>query len=215
MGATGTLSPQRMDRLAKLNPILAIGGYTLQELSARFGVSTKQISNDRIYIEQNWWPVEQSQKTKAIRRRREIELEQLKRFAIESYKRSRQDKEEITTSYDKRTCTECGGTGKLPKCRCLNCEGLGYVLDEKVTRKVSGQAGDASFLNSAINCVVQMIKLRGLQIEVVKKHVLNGAVGVEHTYVDPNRFRDVDPELVLEARGAIARIEHLSNGNGE
>ena len=209
LGRAGSLTQKRLDRLRKLNPILSTGGYILTELSARFGVSMVQIQQDRKYIERNWWREEENTKTKPMRRKREIELEYLKRLAIESYHISRQDKEEITTAYDKRKCVECEGTGRLPKCRCLNCEGLGYVLDERITRKVVGQAGDAAFLGKAIDCVKEMIQLRGLRIEVPKKLKMDADVGVQHTHtIDVERYKNVDPELLLQAMGAISQVEN-------
>jgi DnaJ-class molecular chaperone len=131
-------------------------------------------------------------------------------LALESYHRSRQDKEEITTRYDKTECDECGGTGKLPKCTCLNCDGLGYVNEEVIQRKVSGSPGDCSFLTEARNNTVEMAKLEGLYLkpEVTVQHVVSG--GVKHTVDLEERFKDVDPELIIRAKVALARLEEAA-----
>jgi len=205
--APGVISKDRYERLRALNPLFAQGGYTLAELSARFGVSMPVISEDRDYIMANWWRSEAYEETKDARLLRVKELEQIKRFALESYYRSRQDKEEVTTRYDKKECEECHGTGKLPKCRCLNCEGIGYVTEEIISRKVSGNPGDAAFLNTARGCLVDICRLEALfkEPEVKVQHVISG--GITHSHSLENKYRDVDPNLVMDAKRAMALLE--------
>lgn len=205
--APGTLTIERYARLTKLNPLLAQGGYTLSELADRFGVTVPTIGADRDYIVKNWWASERSEEVKELRLQRIKELEQIKRLAMESYHRSRQDSEKITTKYDKVQCEECNGTGKLPLCKCLNCDGTGYVNEEVVLREVKGQAGDSSFLGIAHKCVTEICKLEALYAspEVKVQHVVSGEV--RHTAALEEKYKNVDPELIMAAKVALARLE--------
>jgi len=202
----GSISLERFERLQKLNPILAQGGYTLVDLAARFGVTVTMIAADRDYIMDNWWREDECTSTKDKRLLRIKELEQIKRYALESYIRSRLDKEEVTTRYDKKPCEECNGTGRLPQCKCLNCDGIGYVCEEVISRKVSGNPGEAAFLSVAKNCVIEICKMEALykRPEVKVQHVISGNAQFKKV---SGIFDEVDPNLIIEAKAAIARIE--------
>lgn len=204
--APGTLSIERYARLTKLNSLLAQGGYSLTELANRFGVTVTTISVDRDYIIKNWWSSERSEEVRELRLQRIKELEQIKRLALESYHRSRQDAEKITTRYDKVQCDECNGTGKLPLCKCLNCDGTGYVNEETILREVKGQAGDSSFLAIAHRCVAEMAKMEALYAapEVKVQHVVSGEVRC--TSLD-DKYADADPEDLIAVKAAFARLE--------
>ena len=205
--APGTITLERYERLQRMNPLIAQGGYSNQELSARFGVSPEMIAIDKDYIIKNWWASERNEEVKLLRVQRIAELEQIKRLALESYHRSRQDKEEITTRYDNVLCEDCNGTGRLPQCKCLNCDGTGRVNEEVVTRKVSGQAGDSPFLEVARKCTVEIAKMEALyaQPEVKVQHVISGEASVVMTI--EQKYKEADPELIIQAKAALARLE--------
>jgi len=189
-----------------MNPLIAQGGYSLQELAARFGVTPAMIAIDKDYIIKHWWASERNEETKLLRVQRIAELEQIKRLALESYHRSRQDKEEIKTRYDNVLCEDCNGTGRLPQCKCLNCDGTGRVNEEVVTRKVSGSAGESSWLEVARKCTVEIAKMEALyaQPEVKVQHVISGEVS--HSLSLEERFKEADPELIIQAKAAMARL---------
>lgn len=205
--APNTLTLERYERLQRMNPLIAQGGYSLAELSARFGVTSAQIMQDKDYIINHWWKSERQEEVKLLRIQRITELEQIKRRALESYHRSRQDKEEVTTRYDNVLCEDCNGTGRLPQCKCLNCDGTGRVNEEVVTRKVSGQAGDSPFLEVARKCTVEIAKMEALyaQPEVKVQHVVSG--GAEITMTIEQKYKEADPELIIQAKAALARLE--------
>ncbi len=213
MTAPGCLSRERYIRLQKLNSLFASGSYTLTELATRFGVSVPVILGDRDYIYENWWKSEHREEVAEARFQRVKELEHIKKLALESYFRSRQDKEEVTTRYDKVECEECKGTGRLPKCKCIACEGLGYVIEEVVTRKIAGQAGDCAFLETARKVTLDICKLEALfkDPEVKVQHVVSA--NVRHSVQLEERFAGVDPELILQAKVALARLEQASKEN--
>lgn len=206
----GAISRERYVRLQQLNPLLASGSYTITELANRFGVNPGIIHADREYIYENWWKSEHREEVADARLQRVKELEHIKKLALESYHRSRQDKEEVTTRYDKTICDECQGTGKLPKCTCIACEGLGYVMEEVITRKIAGQAGDCSFLETARKVIIDICKLEALakDPEIKVQHVVSG--DVRHSVELEKRFTDVDPELIIQAKLALARLEQAS-----
>jgi DnaJ-class molecular chaperone len=206
----GAISRERYVRLQKLNPLLASGAYTLAELANRFGVNPGVIYADREYIYQNWWKSEHREEVAEARLQRIKELEHIRKLALESYHRSRQDKEEVTTRFDKKECDECGGSGKLPKCTCIACEGLGYVMEEVMTRKVQGQPGSCEFLEEARKITIDICKIEALfkDPEVKVQHVVSG--DVKHSVELEKRFTDVDPELIIQAKLALARLEQAS-----
>lgn len=205
--APGSISIERYARLCKLNPLFAQGGYSNSELADRFGVTPAVIALDRRYVMEHWWKSERQEEIRELRLQRIKELEQIKRLALESYHRSRQDAEKITTKYDKVQCEECNGTGKLPLCKCLNCDGTGYVNEEVVLREVKGQAGDSSFLGIAHKCVAEIAKMEALYAspEVKVQHVVSGEV--RHTAALEEKYKNVDPELIMAAKVALARLE--------
>lgn len=205
--APGTITLERYERLQRMNPLIAQGGYSLQELAARFGIAVPVAKADKDYIISHWWKSERQEEVKLLRIQRITELEQIKRLALESYHRSRQDKEEITTRYDNVLCEDCNGTGRLPQCKCLNCDGTGRVNEEVVTRKVSGQAGDSPFLEVARKCTVEIAKMEALyaQPEVKVQHVISGEASVVMTI--EQKYKEADPELIIQAKAALARLE--------
>ena len=208
------LTKERYERLNKLNVLLAQGGYSMPELARRFGVADPVIYADRTYIMENWWKDREEHDTTVMRLHRVKELEQLKRLALESYYRSREDKSETTTSYEKKTCEECDGTGRLPKCKCIACDGLGYAMEEKVITKVSGRAGSAEFLHEARACVQEIAKLEALYKipEQRNVHIFSGAVAHTHVQLE-KKYAGVDHELILRAKVAMALLEEAAERN--
>jgi len=110
-------------------------------------------------------------------------------------------------------CEECGGTGKLPKCKCIACEGLGFVNEEVISRKVQGQPGDAAFLNVAKEVVKEMCRLEALykQPDVKVQHVVSGELEYAHRF---DGYEGVDPEKLLAAKRALDELE-MTTVDGE
>lgn len=204
MSARGTISIEKYRRLHALNPIFATDNYVISELAARFGVTESTIIADRQYIMKKWWPREECQTTLSEREKQAETYKLLRAMAIESFKRSKQDKEEITTRFDDKVCEDCNGTGRLPQCKCLNCDGTGHVTEEVIVRKVTGQAGDASFLREARACTDSICRLLALDKPAEEKitHVVKGTLN--HKIED--KYADADPEAILEAKAALARL---------
>lgn len=205
--APGTITLERYQRLQRMNPLIAQGGYSLQELATRFGIAVPVAKADKDYIISHWWKSERQEEVKLLRIQRITELEQIKRLALESYHRSRQDREEVTTRYDDKLCEDCNGTGRLPQCKCLNCDGTGRINEEIVSRKVSGSAGEAAWLEVARKCTVEIAKMEALyaQPEVKVQHVISGEASVTMTI--EQRYKEADPELIIQAKAALARLE--------
>ena len=210
MPPRGTITGGRYRRLRALNPIIVTDNYVIEELAVRFGVSKDTIINDRVYIMSNWWRMEECEATREERLKQVEFLKMTRRLALESYHRSRQDKEEITTRYDDKLCEDCNGTGKLPLCKCLNCEGTGHVTEEVVQRKISGQAGDASFLAEARRCTEAICKLMGLNKPVEERHHYIVEGNVDHEFIVDEKYEHVDPLLIIEAKAAMARLEEAA-----
>ena len=88
------------------------------------------------------------------------------REATNAWERSKQNKEEIRTEYLKKECKECKGIGMKDGNEdieewCEKCNGEGWHMEEVITRKISGQAGDPAFLKERRECIKTKMYLLG------------------------------------------------------
>jgi hypothetical protein len=213
MAAAGIMKAERFRRLRILNPIFATDNYVLPELAARFGVSVQTILNDREYIQKKWWTKEENEATLGEREKQAQFYKMLRHELYESWKMSRKGKEKITSRFVDKECDECHGTGRLPQCKCLNCDGTGHVTEEIITREVDGSPGDVSYAREARACTDSICKLLGLNKPVVEK--IEHHVDHEHKVsLDlSEKYRNADPEAVLAAKAAIARLEESAKSS--
>jgi hypothetical protein len=206
-------------RRRKVERAILSSNATLQELAIRHGVTINTIHNDVKWIRSRW--KDEQGKNHEKRRALVKRLEFVFSKAMESYERSRQDEEEITTGYRKEDCTACRGRGRLRtpdrvEVECSACGGTGKQEIEIVSKKVRGQAGDASFLNTARTALMNIAKLEGL-LEPPKRitnkntqvNVLVGSVEEEE---GGNPFEGVPDNLLLEARDMFDRLQQAKHG---
>lgn len=201
------MTAERYRRLHALNQIFATDNYVLPELAARFGVSVQTIINDREYIQKNWWTREENETTLGEREKQAEFYKMLRRELYESWKMSKKGKEKITSRFVDKECEECHGTGKLPLCKCLNCDGTGHVTEEIITREVDGSPGDVSYAREARACTDSICKLLGLNKPVVEK--IQHHIDHEHKHIVKleTKYADADPEDILAAKAAFSRLE--------
>ena len=156
--------PQQIDRdrtLVRLEKLMLNGITNLTELAAAFGLSRPTLKTMVEEVERTW--LENERHDAVLEREfRCKQLEQLVQKALNSYERSRQDSEEI--SYTFAICGVCDGSGDIKKDGvtqdCVTCGGDGKIRVESV--KIKGQAGDASFLRVAKDCIVECARIKGL-----------------------------------------------------
>jgi hypothetical protein len=202
----GVITAERYRRLRILNPIFAADNYVLEELATRFGVGVDVIIRDREYIHTVWWAREACEETIGEREKQAQFYKMLRHDLYESWKMSKKGKEKITSRFVDKECDECHGTGRLPQCKCLNCDGTGHVTEEVITREVDGSPGDVNYAREARACTDSICKLLGLNRPVVEK--IEHHVDHEHKVsLDlSEKYRNADPEAVLAAKAAIARL---------
>jgi hypothetical protein len=80
------------------------------------------------------------------------------------------------------------------------------VTEEVITREVDGSPGDVNYAREARACTDSICKLLGLNRPVVEK--IEHHVDHEHKVsLDlSEKYRNADPEAVLAAKAAIARV---------
>jgi len=157
---TGHLTPlaiTRLKRIALMRKDMLNGLTNQAQLAIRHGVSISTTHKDvhTILREMNEESKELGKREFALSLHR---LEDNIKEASMAWERSKENKEEIRTEYQKRKCQDCQGTGiedgeEDGEEWCVRCEGKGEYIEEVVTTKVTGQAGDVSFLKERRECI--------------------------------------------------------------
>ena len=167
---TGNHTPQqiaKIQRRAKVRQDMLNGLTNQHALAVRHGVSQLTSHNDvkAILEEMNAEQKELGKQELVMTLHR---LEDNIREATNAWERSKQSKEEIRIEYHKRKCNDCNGTGMEDgddnsEHWCVVCNGDGYKVEEQVTKKVTGQAGDPRFLQERRECTKTKCYLLGLK----------------------------------------------------
>jgi len=144
-------------------------GVFQDDIAARMGVCEATITQDvkAIYAT---WAAEDSITTKERIARRVRQLELAAREALEGFHRSKNNVESLQTTYDRRECSACAGKKAVRGVACRTCDGTGIELVENITRKVTGQAGDAALLKVYLDSVKEAARLQGLYAFVKAKY---------------------------------------------
>jgi len=175
-------------------------------LAVRHGVNQQTISRD-IAIILGEMREEDKQMAKAELLVALNRVEDNYREASNAWQRSKKNKEEITTDYYKKTCKECKGTGMLEGDEesqewCPVCQGDGFILQEKVTRKTTGQAGDPTFLRERR----ELIKFRCFLLGIGAPKEPQEPIVQNNTIVNLNMSK-VSREKVVQALRAIDQLK--------
>jgi len=206
------------DRRRRVRDIILRGGaYTQGDIARRLGVSDKTISQDIRWIWKQW-EEEDAAWSKVAKQKRIRQLEISAQEAMDSFERSKENQEEVTTTYHPRTCKACKGSGMVEGTEkwCPECGGEGKVLSEVVTRKVKGSPGDVGYLRAFNEAVREMSRLEdhynyaGVgrpRNEVVEKHL--------HLHQHKLDLSGVSSEVLLEAKGAMERLREAAGANGK
>lgn len=150
---------KRVRRL-KVRDLLLQGCSSQSEMAARIGCSQATISKDIAAIFKEWLVEDvETSHAKAAYRVRQLELGASQSF--DAFQRSKQSVEQVTTEYEKVLCPSCAGKGRNGK-GCKTCDGTGAVVQENVTRRMTGQAGDPSHMSNYRAFIREMAKIEGL-----------------------------------------------------
>ncbi len=194
---------RRRKREQRVEDFILKGMTNQSQIAIAMGISQQAVSQYFESIRKKW--------NSDSRRSNEKLREYVWRFhyaayqAFLSYEKSRQDAEEIVTSYEQVVCKECKGSGmESEEVWCESCSGTGKKTVEHVTRKVRGQAGDSSFLRTFKECMVEAAKLEGLYPKTtVNVNKVQANVGVQIGLTDLSR---VPTERLLEIRKVVAKL---------
>jgi len=187
-----------------------LAGFTHYEsLAAKHNVSVPTIAK---YIKeiQNEMRARYADQLPAQKNMMEERLMETFSQAETSYLLSKQPVEEISTQYVRVKCRYCKGTGWEDADEdsgewCDACGGDGRVIEEQITRKVKGQAGDSSFLMVKLQAMREWNKLHGNYPEKKKD-----AASEQHLHLHQASQIDLSrasPESLLEALSAMNRVK--------
>lgn len=200
------------ERRQKVATMLLRGITNHSVMAAAVGVAPCTVWSDVKHIRQNWLRDDcRMAKYEAALRVKQLEYGALK--AMESYERSRQDSEEITTDYVPRKCIDCKGTGFIEGTTnwCLTCDSTGSVLVEHVVRKVKGQAGSAAHLAVYTKAISDIAKIKGCY--PLNNQVTDNSIGktvIQASMVD---YSKAPAELLLRAREACYLLTQSVGGS--
>lgn len=144
-------------QLIKFEKMILQGITSNTELSNAFGISVECVSKWRNEVRRR--RLGSHQELEDNRQERIAALNLIKHKAMTAYDRSCQDAEEYFTTY--KDCSVCKGSGKAKEDKdCDKCQGYGTV--EVTNHKITGQAGDVSYLQLAKEIEIEIAKLQGL-----------------------------------------------------
>jgi predicted transcriptional regulator len=173
-------------RRKKLRKMLLTARMNQTDMARILGVTQATISQDIKFIF-NEWLAEDIQETRAEIAFRIRQLDLAAKQAYAAFQRSKRDAEQINTEYERRPC-RCKGRQRLGKKPCKLCGGTGERIVENVSKRVHGQAGDATLLRVYLDTIREANRIKGLytaerrEEKRVHMHL--------HTNVDMDRLTD-------------------------
>ena len=175
------------ERRLKIRKLMLSGITNVRDLAIRFGVSQTQIIQDMKWVRKQW-AIEDARLFRNDSDRRLMRIQMLMDVitkAADSFERSKQNAEKVTTHTKKAVCSECRGQGKVKSkgsskaVKCTECKGAGNIDITVETREIKGQAGDSSFLKVVRDCITEINKMEGLQ---VVNHKVQGSIEHDHQH---------------------------------
>lgn len=154
------------DRRQKVRGMMLQGIFAQELIAARLGCSQPTISNDIREIFRLWVAEDvETTHEEVLYRVKQLELGVSESYT--AFQRSKQSVEQVTTEYVKVLCPTC--VGKVNGKGCKTCDATGAIVQENVTRRLTGQAGDASHLSNYLRFVREAAKIKGLYQKPVKR----------------------------------------------
>jgi len=188
-------------RRQAIRKMLLQGVRDQRDMAARLNCSQPTVSNDIKFIFNEWLDQDiKETKAEIAYRVRQLELGAFE--AYQAFQRSKQNDEQVKTSYDREVCPQCGGKKTIngSKKLCEVCKGIGEIVVENITRSVRGQAGDAGLLRIYTDSIKEAAKLKGLYVK--KKEISKEVVHV-HTGVNWDNIPD---DQLLKVRQAFTNV---------
>lgn len=198
---------EKRAREQRIEDLLLRGNTSRKKIAYALNLPIIEVANN---IEQitTRWTTESIKKASYKRTLRIRQLEHAATLALASYERSRQDIEQVTTSYHKAKCSDCKGTGLIEERWCPTCKGTGKITVEDVTKRVTGQAGDPAFLRTFKECIVECAKLEGVYPRLDPKHKPqeHTATPSQHLHLHGLDLSKCSPQALLAAKQALAEL---------
>lgn len=206
--------PQQIAKQARKSAIrrdMLAGVTRYAELAAKYGVSEMTICN---YVKEILAEMRKRYEEQLPSQKRLMEERLMATYAQaeESYQLSKQNAVETHTAYAWVKCKSCKGSGweggRAPKRDedgdwCEACEGSGKVMEEQVTTRVKGQAGDSAHLAVKLAAIKEWNKLHGNYPAKPKEELdVNVRAGMD--------LSGVPGDMLLQAMSAMARLREAA-----
>jgi len=198
------------NRRQQVEEMILAGVTNQHQMAARLGVVDSTICNDVKWILKNWLDIDS--KNAQYNRAKRVKQHEAGAFeALQAYKRSCDNAEEVRTTTSRQRCPDCRGTGMVGETEewCSNCNGEGEVDVEVINKSVKGQAGDSAHLREYRENIKECARLEGLHHHTVVPPAPNIQIGGQalHVHADGNKYKDVPENVLLEAMSAIAKLK--------
>jgi hypothetical protein len=192
----------REERLRKLELMVLRGVTNTRDMSIAFGITKAQVGNDLQEIRKGWRD-DRINVMGDVRDVREKQIEHIYFLSLQAFERSRIGRE--VTDRQKKVCTWCGGEGREEHTpdhwiECTNCDGEGQVEFE--SKRNADLPGDAIYLKTAKDMIVELLKLDGLYPmtgTARKTTVTSRQIGGEIQTAVEELYIDADPEVLMRA----------------
>ena len=154
------------------------------------------------------------EKTTPVKSDRMIQLHQIAHIqvlSLNAWKDSLQDFHEVEVTI--HHCTVCSGTGTNPDTHddCLDCQGTGKI--ESTKTKIRKSTGDSSYLKITLDCIKQIAKLQGTEIDksgrinIQKMIATAREVGGEIEQRVEAVYVEAPIDMLLKAKQILADLE--------
>ncbi len=199
---------EMLNRMARCRELLLKQPHMTQtEMGVVLGVSQSIVSKYVHMILEEWT----AEAISTTRERIELYVKRAEQGASEAFngwQRSQKNQEVVTTAYVPKECPGCGGEKVKKGKECRTCDGTGKVIEEQVTRKEMGQAGDPALLLRYHEFNRDAARLRGLYARLNKrKEKPPSESGVQlHLHTDYD-FSKMSGDEILRIKNALDQVK--------
>lgn len=192
------LALQRRERVADM----MLRCVPRTQIAAALGITLMRVCQIEDQLMDEW--LKEDITTARRKRARYVRQQKLGAFlALAAFERSRQDAETITTEYIPRKCPDCedGMVGANLDQWCPRCKGEGQIIVEHISRKVTGQAGDSTFLANYRASIAEAAKMEGAYFRDKVSKKRERPLIEQHLHIQGGiDYSKLPDQLLLEAK---------------
>ena len=201
----------KRNRLIQTEDLLLAGVTSPRKIAAEIGCG---VSTARDYIRtiELRWKKDDPKNSARKRQKRVRQLEKLMSTAIDSFKESQGETIVRTVAEKTEKCRACKGRGEKEEdglmYTCDLCEGEGSVSHTEETQRIEQNAGDATYLRLAKECIGEINRLEGTTIQRVEKKTTE-TKELKATVVQERRLTNVPADDIIEAMTAVRKLTEV------